>query len=1215
MPGKNLPGSTQALRQAFSDKRIDRIVTGAGPLASAWSLALLAKLESSLWLICPDHQSAHRLKDDLKLLLPDTVELLSLSQESSSPYSAISPPLRPTARRQALLLELLQGRRPNIVISDGPGLIQRGMELTTLRQYGIQLEQGETIDREGLLRQLLHAGYMRNTRVEDPGNFALRGSLIDIFPPSRTAPLRLDLFGDEIESIHIFDPATQRNQEKIKAVQVAPLRDLLLDPEHCGYANKALPTLCDSQNYPSRKRRDLQQNIERGLPFFGMEALAPLFAMGLQPALWTRMLQLPFADNAQIVLIDGDALEQQMQAHWDKLHRDFARLRAKNQLAAEPEQHCAAPDAVFAELQKKACLEICSSSLNLRPDDKIAQETFAEAGCDCDRRIFFLGAQDNDALRQDLQRAAQGHDAPKQDEEDLFAPLRKQLGQLRQRGLTTLIAVHGQTGLQRLHNLLRDHNMNAKALDGLPDLHDEAALRPLFNPSLYALLCPVTRLPSAGVIFAQQGFALLSEADIFGRRDLSGATKKRRAFKTSLAELNDGDFVVHVEFGIGRYHGLVRLNLNGALSDFLLITYRDDDKLYLPVTRINQVQRYSGADGHRPRLDKLGGQSWSKTRARVKRAILSMAQELLSIYARRALSQAPVMAAPDALYREFEARFPFDETPDQAKAIEDCLRDLQRGQPMDRLVCGDVGYGKTEVALRASMLTVLSGYQGAVLTPTTVLAQQHFLTFSERFAGLPVELELLSRMRNNSQVKDSLQRLRKGRTDIVIGTHRLLSHDVDFAKLGLLIIDEEHRFGVKDKERVKAMRGNVHVLSMSATPIPRSLQMSFFSIRDLSVIDTAPAERVAIRTQVTRFDQDLIREVIERELQRGGQVYVVHNRVQSIDAFAAFVQRLVPNARLAVAHGQMRPAALEKIMLSFISGEKNVLVSTTIIESGIDIPRANTMIINRADRLGLAQLYQLRGRIGRSRERAYAYLLVPPGASKMPPKARKRLEVLQRFAELGAGFKIAQHDLELRGAGDILGKNQHGHVASVGYEMYVELLHSTVRDLQGKAPEDVPEPDLQAPVDAFIPDDYIFDVHERLQAYQGMATAQNSAEVYAVLTTLEERFGKPPAPLRRLAELMVIKVMLKKMAARGMSLHPPGDTAAEPARVIISLGERSRLDAQKLVAWVSEQAPRLRLTPQMKLVYTALPQDWGDAEQDLLQLARRLINEIFAVCK
>lgn len=1168
-----------------------RIITGAGSLATAYSLSLAVQQGPPLWVVCADADSAAALQADLQLMLGDRKRLLSFPAEDLSPYSLVTPKLDVTAQRQAHLLALVNGLQPEILLTHAPGLQQRGLSLPAIKEASLTVSVGDSVDRDALILHLLQAGFVRATQVEDLGAFAVRGSLIDIYAASTPGPLRIDLFGDEVEGLFIFDPESQRNLHPIKEAHIAPLRDLLHGTQEISRAKQGLRELADAHNFPSRKLRHMLHDLELGIPFFGMEALAPLFARDPLPSLFSRIQSIAPATGWRLVLVDSEGVQQSIDAHWDKLHQSYARALEKNRLVVSPELHLQDPQELWAQLQTSSQLQI---------------ETWAPQD---QQQSLQLSARSLETLRHELQQGAQQSTAG-ETPKDLFAPLRRELKSLQKAGVATIILARGQAGLQRVRALLQDHDLKTETLAQLPDMTDTHGLRSLFRPGLHAWLCPVSQLPSQGAVFAEQGFALLSEEDFFGKRSPHDSRSKRSPYKTNLAELDPGDVVVHVEFGIGLYQGLVRLNLGSADSDFLLIHYRDDDKLYLPVTRINQVQRYAGADSHVPRLDKLGGQSWSKTRARVKRAILAMAQELLAIYARRKLAQGSAMPAPDAMYREFTSRFLFDETPDQARAIDDTLADLQKNKPMDRLVCGDVGYGKTEVALRATMLTVLGGHQVAVLAPTTVLAQQHYLTFAERFSGFPVQIEVLSRLRNKAEASASLKRLQSGQVDVVIGTHRLLSHDVDFSKLGLLIVDEEHRFGVKDKERIKALRAGVHVLSMSATPIPRTLQMSFFGIRDLSVIDTPPVDRRAIRTTVSRFDEDLIREAIDRELGRGGQVFVVHNRVQSIDAFAGYIRRLLPSAQVCVAHGQMSPSALEKVMLGFISGEKNVLVSTTIIESGIDIPRANTMIVNRADRLGLAQLYQLRGRIGRSHQRAYAYLLVPPSSDSMTPQARKRLEILQRFVDLGAGFKIARHDLELRGAGDILGKSQHGHVAAVGYEMYAELLQSAVHELQGQGLQDVPEPELNVHVSAYIPDDYVFDIHERLQHYQRMATAPEIGDVYEAMTAMEERYGKTPEPVRTLAEVMVLKVMLKRIAARGLDLAAPVEGKQDPPRVIISLGEQSRLDPAALVAWVASQPQRLRLSPQMRLYLNATTTDWLGAEQDMLGLARRFINEL-----
>jgi transcription-repair coupling factor (superfamily II helicase) len=675
------------------------------------------------------------------------------------------------------------------------------------------------------------------------------------------------------------------------------------------------------------------------------------------------------------------------------------------------------------------------------------------------------------------------------------------------------------------------------------------------------------------------------------------------------------------------------------------------------VHRINLVQKYVGPGGAPPRVDKLGGAAWETTRKKVKAAVIAMAQDLLALYAKRELAQRPVHVEPDESYWEFEAAFAFETTPDQQKAIDDVLGDMRRARPMDRLICGDVGYGKTEVGMRAAMLAVCGKRQVAVLAPTTVLAQQHFQTFTERFKSTGAIIEVISRFKTAAEAKEILNRAKAGKVDILIGTHRLLSPDVGWQDLGLILVDEEQRFGVKAKEAIKRWKANVDVLTLTATPIPRTLQMGFFGIRDMSVIETAPVDRRAIRTSILKFDDDIIREAIMRELSRGGQVYFVHNRVRSIQATADYIKRLVPEARCGIGHGQMSEDELEDVMLRFMKHEVNVLVCTAIIETGIDVPTANTMFIDHAEDFGLSQLYQLRGRIGRSKERAFAYLLIPGGTDSLHPDARARLEILQRFSDLGAGFQVAQHDLELRGAGDLLGGSQHGHVAAVGYDLYAELLRDAVEDLRGRSADlDVPDPEITLPVAALIPDKYIPDMHERLQTYQRMASATDGAEIYDVVGGLNDLYGDVPPEVSTLADVMVLKLKLKEMAARGMELVLPpagaekAKTAASPLqagltasqvkqqiinarragmkmtgppeverklkletgvpKVVITLGDKARLDPERLLAWVNKNTDFLKLTPQMKLVITPTEKEWRTLGEDPIALCRDALRRV-----
>jgi transcription-repair coupling factor (superfamily II helicase) len=628
--------------------------------------------------------------------------------------------------------------------------------------------------------------------------------------------------------------------------------------------------------------------------------------------------------------------------------------------------------------------------------------------------------------------------------------------------------------------LLLDRQMMAHIVPHLPEQPVT-----LWNPSTHAHL--VLGDVSAGFLDEGERIAVYSDEDVFGpRAQPRKAPKRPKTFGDDAADFRDlkeSDLVVHVEHGIARYDGLTRLDVRGFAADFILLQFAGKDRLYMPVGRLRQIQKYVGGDPSKTKLDSLKSQTFQKRKAKVKEELLKMAAELLDIYAARAAHPGYAFTPPDAMYRQFEADFEFEETPDQAKAIEDVLVDMQQPKPMDRLVCGDVGYGKTEVALRAAFKAVEDKKQVAVLVPTTVLAAQHYRTFSARFGDYPVTVEVISRFQGPKETKDILTRAREGKVDVLIGTHRLLSQDVSFKELGLVVVDEEQRFGVKHKEQLKKLRKLVDVLTLTATPIPRTLHMAMMGVRDLSIIGTPPVDRRAIRTFVSKFDGPTIKEAIERELARGGQVFFLHNRVQSIAGVYEYLHKLVPQAKMAVAHGQLAEGKLEKVMTDFIDRKHDVLLCTAIIESGLDIPSANTILVDRADHFGLSQLYQIRGRVGRSRERAFCYLLVP-ARRKITRDAQKRLQVLQQFTELGAGFQIASHDLEIRGAGNLLGPDQSGTIAAVGFDLYAQLMDEAVAELKGEKPREEFEPDVELPVPALIPEEYVPDVQQRLFFYK-----------------------------------------------------------------------------------------------------------------------------------
>ena len=681
---------------------------------------------------------------------------------------------------------------------------------------------------------------------------------------------------------------------------------------------------------------------------------------------------------------------------------------------------------------------------------------------------------------------------------------------------------------------------------------------------------------SAGFAWRDLALVMITDEEIFGSKVHRPRTAKAKAapFLSSFKELKPGDFVVHTDYGVGEYQGLSHISVDGFETDFLMLRYEPDAKLYVPLYSLDKVQKYSGAEVAPPKIDRLGAPAWARTKERVKKDILAMAQDLVKIYAAREAMRRTPLAPPDNLYREFEAAFPFEETPDQQRAIEDVLADMQKERPMDRLVCGDVGFGKTEVALRAAFKAVEDGYQAAVIVPTTLLADQHYRTFSERLAPFSVTVDLLSRFRSRSEQKETLKGMKSGTADIVIGTHRLLQRDIAFRNLGLLVIDEEHRFGVKHKERIKEMRKMVDVLTLTATPIPRTLHLSLSGIRDLSIIQTPPLDRQAIQVVLARFGKRVIREAVQFELARGGQVFFVQNRVQGIERMAAYLQNLVPAAKIGVAHGQMKEEEIEEVMAKFVAGELNVLVTTTIIESGIDIPNANTIIINRADRFGLAELYQIKGRVGRSRQKAYAYLLTP-AEEALSDVARIRLRAIQELSELGAGFRVAAQDLETRGAGNLLGRQQSGHIAAVGIDLYTQMMEEAMAELRGEDLAAEPDTQINLRASAFIPEHYIQDTSLRLAAYKEISGAGDERELHAIAGDLRDRYGPVPEAATNLLEIMGVKIAARR--SRVSRIDGNANT------VTITFAEDARIPPDKVMALLKKGKGRIKLIPEYTL--------------------------------
>ena len=1056
------------------------------------------------------------------------------------PFEKISPASEVVGQRWKVRSHLLTDPAPAIIIASLGAALARVPPRKILLQYAFSLSRGQEFLREELIARLEGMGYARVSLVSEMGEFAVRGHLVDVFSPSAPLPLRLEFTGDNVESIRTFDPDTQRSSDDREQVQILPVKEVLFFQEFRDHAVEKLTGALTQSSASRSSAEEILEKIRQGIPFPGVESYQSLF----YPSMETFFDYLP--PQTVIVLEDPLELEEELTRFWEESREYWQHASARGEYWPQPEE-LFLPAEEFADLGRSFS-RVAFQGLRVEKEEGAAGN-------------LSLETEGNERLRSDLLAS--------KSEEGILELLAHRIRGRAEKGMITLLTCSGMRSAQRLEEMLAKHGLSVQTL---------SRSFPSWTPAdssgwdVTLLIGDLSR----GFIFPQAGLMLLTESELFGhkrpRKRLAGLRPDHAL--SAFSELQIDDFVVHIDHGIGIYRGLMKLTLGEEEHDFLLIEYQGGDKLYLPVYRLNLVHKYVGSGEEGPRVDKLGGTSWDKAKQRVKHSLREMAEELVQLYAARAVAKGHAFATGDEFLKEFEASFEYEETPDQMQAIEDVQDDMGREKPMDRLVCGDVGFGKTEVAIRAAFRAMMDGKQVAVLVPTTVLAQQHFQTFSRRFAPYPFCVEMLSRFRSRAEQKQILEDVAKGKVDIVIGTHRLLQEDVSFRDLGLLVIDEEHRFGVRHKEKLKRLRSDVDALTLTATPIPRTLQMSLGGIRDLSIIETPPEERLAIRTYVTEFDEEVIRDAIRRERQRGGQIFFVHNRVQSIPAMERLLRRLVPEVRLAIAHGQMAERDLERAMLAFVRKEVDLLLTTTIIESGLDFPSANTIILNRADKLGLAQMYQLRGRVGRAKERAYAYLLVP-GLASLGTDARKRLEALQEVTELGSGLKLAMHDLEIRGAGALLGDAQSGHVAAVGFDMYLQILEQAVQELKGEEVVPEVEPEINLPVPALIPGDYVEDINQRLIFYRRFASAKSEEEVQEIGDELRDRFGPWPQVLENLLEIMNLKLLLKKAKVRRIF--------TEKEKVVLSFDPNAPLDPQRLVAAVAQGRGKREFTPDQRL--------------------------------
>lgn len=1021
------------------------------------------------------------------------------------PFKTLAYHSETTAKRIQALHMLIESEVPPLLVTTAAALLQRILPKSELTRYAELLLEGEEIDRESLIQKLVNGGYVRTAVTEEPGDFSVRGGILDVFSPLYPEPVRIELYGDLVDSIRFFSPETQRTQKRIEEAVILPAKEAILHDDTLDQVVSRIRARALTQGIPVSKVREFVSKVKRERIFPGFESLLPL----LYPKLDTLF---DYVEDHGIFI----------QLNPDDLHRaalESEALTEKNYAEAyDAGVLCVETGSMYLTWSETTHALRQRNTIKLSPYGEFAEGLNHAAGTES----CHFSVDDNTEIRMALQRRV--------DKDNLLQPLVEWIREKAASGYLTLLICETSTQAGRLKSLLTPYGIQTIETQGYPD--GKAVASEKTGMAFISL-----GRASSGFVWPDEKLAIITEEEIFGVKHLKPFHRRSDPGEriSGYEDLKQGQFVVHDDHGIGRYEGLVKLKLNGSTNDFLLIVYQDEDKLYLPVDRMEMLHKYMGVEGIEAVLDKLGGKSWARVKSKVKRSAEKIAGELLNIYAARKVKKGFAFSEVDDLFKDFETGFSFEETKDQSKAIGDVVLDMQRDLPMDRLICGDVGYGKTEVALRASFLCINNNKQVGVLVPTTVLAEQHFETFSSRFRRYPINVACLSRFRSLKEQRAILADLKAGKIDIVVGTHRLLQKDVAFKDLGLLVIDEEQRFGVKHKEKLKKIRSTVDVLALTATPIPRTLYLSLMGIRDISIISTPPEYRKAIITYVSKFDDAVVSSAIRTELSREGQIFFVHNHIRSIERMAARLKKLVPEVRLEVAHGQLDEGELERVMFLFMNREIDMLVCTTIIESGLDIPSANTILVNRADMFGLAQIYQLRGRVGRAEEQAYAYLFIPD-ESMLGKDAQKRLKVLMEYSDLGSGFQIAMSDLRIRGGGTILGASQSGHIASVGYDLFLRLMETAVSELKGEPVIENLDPEINLPISAYIPESYIPEIDQRLASYRRLSKMTESEEISQYKAELVDRFGQLPEEAVNLLYKILIKTLCRKSGVKRLDL-------------------------------------------------------------------------------
>ncbi|MBS0287869.1 MAG: transcription-repair coupling factor [Proteobacteria bacterium] len=1143
----------ESLNALLPQKPGDKVLWGdlqgsALPLVVAHTQLVLKK---PLIVITTNQQSANQLERELKLFLPKTVRVLQFPDWETLPYDNFSPHQDIISDR-LLVLNELGSLKQGIVVVPITTLLHRLSPKTYVHAHSLILKIGESFDWDLMRKRFEQSGYNCVSQVMTHGEFALRGSIVDIFPMGHNNPVRIDLFDNEIESLRVFDPETQRSEEKIDSLTCLPAREFPLTEQAITLFRQQWrsqfegdPSLCP-----------IYQDISQGTPSQGIEYYLPLFFEK------TNTLFDYFPQDACIVRQD---IEQACDAFWQEVEDRYEQYRHDYQ------RPLLKPDNLFIKTNT------LFQHINQFPQIQIQKAPFEKTK----KGVFNFKTKEFPSLT--IESRAQD-------------PLIKLKNFLNTQHEKILFCVESAGRRESLLELFHRHEINPKIVKDWQSFYQEDCLLGITIASL-----------DEGLWLEEPNMIWIAEHQLYGQQVMQRRRRQKITTDTDapirdLAELTTGAPIVHIDHGVGRYQGLTHITIDNTPAEYLIITYADNDKLYVPVSSLHLISQYSGANIDHAPLHKLGTEQWDKAKKKAQEKAYDVAAELLDIYASRALRKGHRFSSPSEHYFQFSGSFPFEETPDQAKAIEQVIEDMRSDKPMDRLVCGDVGFGKTEVALRAAFVCAMDGKQVVVLVPTTLLAQQHYETFCDRFADWPVRIEVISRFKTKKEQDSVIHQLSEGKIDIIIGTHKLLNEEIKFPNLGLVIIDEEHRFGVKQKERLKSLRAEIDILTLTATPIPRTLNMAFSSLRDLSIIATPPAKRLSIKTFVREYNQTQIVEAILRELMRGGQVYYLHNDVESIDKVARELSELIPQARVGVAHGQMRERQLEQVMSDFYHQRFNVLVCTTIIETGIDIPSANTIIIDRADKLGLAQLHQLRGRVGRSHHQAYAYCLTPP-KNRLTADAIKRLDALESLEELGSGFSLATHDLEIRGAGELLGEEQSGSMNAIGFSLYMELLQKAVQSLKSGKKITLADhlrqgAEINLSVSALIPEDYLPDVHTRLILYKRIANAKSVENLHELQVEMIDRFGLLPVQTKHLFKITEIKLNAAPIGIRKI------EAATKSGK--IEFDPTPNINPERLIAMIRNKPSHFKLMGSQEIKFMFDMQ----TPELRFQVVNNLINEL-----